>query len=141
MVGMETYKRMHPETNKPSTTSDQDVLEDLVMEQDCPDLGDSFYMCLPATIVGYNMQRKAWGTFEEILLVLISRRANEQFPVTLEVHHLTDVRWNAKAFDYLVINQETKELIKAVVTKQLGIQSKSDLIQGKGNGLFILLHG
>ncbi|CAG9991342.1 unnamed protein product [Clonostachys byssicola] len=112
MVDMETYKRMYPEANKPSGASGQDVLDDLVMEQDCPDLGDSFYMCLPANIV-----------------------------VTLEVHHLTDVRWNTKAFDYLVINQETKELIKAVVTNQLGIQSKSDLIQGKGNGLFILLHG
>ncbi|CAH0015851.1 unnamed protein product [Clonostachys rhizophaga] len=107
MVDMETYKRMYPEANKPSEASDQDVLDDLDMEHDCPDLGDSFYMCLPATIV----------------------------------HHLTDVRWNTKAFDYLVINQETKELIKAVVTNQLGIQSKADLIQGKGNGLFILLHG
>lgn len=67
---------MHPEQNELSEISDQDVLDDLVMEKDCPDLGDSFYMCLPATIVGYNMQRKAWGTFKAIFLVLISRCAN-----------------------------------------------------------------
>ncbi|KAJ4328686.1 hypothetical protein N0V84_000877 [Fusarium piperis] len=73
------------------------------------------------------MQKKEWGT--AIL------------PVELQVHYLEDVKWNTKAFDYLVINKSTKELIKAVVMNQLGGQANADLIRGKGNGLFMLLHG
>lgn len=61
--------------------------------------------------------------------------------VELDVHHLADVEWNTKAFDYLVIEPATRELIQAVVMNQLGGRANSDLIQGKGNGLFLLLHG
>jgi hypothetical protein len=61
--------------------------------------------------------------------------------VNLEVYHLADVEWNTKAFEYLVINPVTKELIQAVVMNQLGGQANTDLIRGKGNGLFLLLHG
>lgn len=57
------------------------------------------------------------------------------------MQHLEDVRWNKKAFEYLVINKETKELIRAVVSNQLSVKSKTDLIEGKGSGLFMLLHG
>ncbi|CAH0045470.1 unnamed protein product [Clonostachys solani] len=117
MIDMETYKRLHP-----SQASDlRDDLGKENMEQDEPPLGDKFYLCLPVHIVGFNMQNKEW--------------------VKLEVQHLEDVRWNKKAFEYIVINKETKELIRAVVSNQLSVQSKADLIEGKGSGLFMLLHG
>ncbi|CAH0002201.1 unnamed protein product [Clonostachys byssicola] len=117
MIDMETYKRMHPS----KATWYQDDLGKKNMEQDEPPLGDKFYMCLPVHIIGFNMQNKEW--------------------VQLEVQHLEDVRWNKKAFEYLVINKETKELIRAVVSNQLSVKSKTDLIEGKGSGLFMLLHG
>ncbi|KAF4989035.1 hypothetical protein FGRMN_9407 [Fusarium graminum] len=63
------------------------------------------------------------------------------FQVTLDVHYLRDVVWNTEAFDLLVVQEETKLLIQAVVTNQLRSTENADLIRGKGNGLFILLHG
>ncbi|EGU88897.1 hypothetical protein FOXB_00555 [Fusarium oxysporum f. sp. conglutinans Fo5176] len=61
--------------------------------------------------------------------------------VKLDVHFLRDVVWNTEAFDLLVVPEETKLLIQAVVTNQLQTTENADLIHGKGNGLFILLHG
>jgi hypothetical protein len=61
--------------------------------------------------------------------------------VELEVAHMHDVEWNNQAFEDLVIDEETKEIVKAVVTTQLDGEENTDLIRGKGNGLFILLHG
>lgn len=49
--------------------------------------------------------------------------------------------WNEEAFELLVIDPETKELVKAVVTNQVNAEEHTDVIRGKGNGLFILLHG
>jgi hypothetical protein len=60
---------------------------------------------------------------------------------SLEVSRLTPVKWNTEAFDSLVIDEETKELIKALVTNQIDAEKGTDLMSGKGNGLFILLHG
>ncbi|KAG4262320.1 ATPase [Fusarium proliferatum] len=59
--------------------------------------------------------------------------------VNLDVHFLRDVVWNTGAFDHLVIQDETKLLIQAVVTNQLQTAENADLIRGRGNGLFILL--
>lgn len=54
---------------------------------------------------------------------------------------MQDVDWNDQAFEDLVIEQSTKDLVKAVVTNRLREDGSLDLIEGKGNGLFILLHG
>jgi SpoVK/Ycf46/Vps4 family AAA+-type ATPase len=40
-----------------------------------------------------------------------------------------------------VVDEETKELVQALVMKQLVAEKSTDLISGKGNGLVILLHG
>ena len=58
------------------------------------------------------------------------------------VDRITDVTWNKTAFDQLVAPEETKELIQAMVTIH-GEQSSAtqDIIDGKGQGLLILLHG
>ena len=59
----------------------------------------------------------------------------------LEVDRIKDVVWNTEAFSSLVIDPTAKTLVQAVVTNQIHAQDGTDLIQGKGNGLFILLHG
>jgi hypothetical protein len=46
-----------------------------------------------------------------------------------------------EAFDSLVVDDDTKELVKALVTNQLEGEKATDLMDGKGNGLVILLHG
>lgn len=59
----------------------------------------------------------------------------------LEVDRVSDVAWNKEAFENLVVNEQTKELVQALVTNQLAAEKSTDLIIGKGNGLTILLHG
>ena len=59
----------------------------------------------------------------------------------LSVDRISDVVWNKKAFDDLVVNSKTKELVKALVTSRVTAEESTDIIQGKGNGLIILLHG
>lgn len=49
--------------------------------------------------------------------------------------------WNKQAFADLVIDEETKDLVQALITSRLGTEQSTDLIQGKGNGLIMLLHG
>jgi hypothetical protein len=39
------------------------------------------------------------------------------------------------------VDDDTKELVKALVTNQLAAEKATDLMTGKGNGLVILLHG
>lgn len=61
--------------------------------------------------------------------------------VTLGVGYFQDVIWNKEAFDLLVIDDITKELVEAVVTNHMHAEKNADVIHGKGNGLLILLHG
>jgi len=61
--------------------------------------------------------------------------------VDLEVDRIVDISWNTAAFESLVIDEGTKELILALVTNQLAAEKATDLIGGKGNGLIMLLHG
>ena len=49
--------------------------------------------------------------------------------------------WNKKAFDRLVLDIKTKEMIYALVDVQTSTRKMDDIITGKGNGLIILLHG
>lgn len=61
--------------------------------------------------------------------------------VDLEVDRIVDILWNVTAFESLVTDDRTKELIHALVTNQLAAEKATDLIAGKGNGLIMLLHG
>lgn len=51
------------------------------------------------------------------------------------------MEWNDRAFERLVADEETKEMIQALVTNQLATEKGTDLIDNKGNGLILLLHG
>lgn len=57
------------------------------------------------------------------------------------VDKITDVSWNKKAFKHLVADDKTKELVQALVADRIAGERNTDLIEGKGNGLIILLHG
>ncbi|EQB49989.1 hypothetical protein CGLO_10612 [Colletotrichum gloeosporioides Cg-14] len=82
---------------------------------------DEFIMCLPSRIQAFDMNTKEWKT--------------------LRVSFIQDVTWNDRAFEDLVIDTNTKDLVKAVVTNTWREEENLDLIEGKGNGLCILLHG
>ena len=49
--------------------------------------------------------------------------------------------WNKAAFDRLVLDQDKKYLITAMVKEHVLSDVSADVIEGKGNGLIILLHG
>ena len=66
---------------------------------------------------------------------------NTYVKVLLKVAYISPVVWNMEAFDSLVVDDDTKELVKALVTNQLAKEKGTDVLNGKGNGLVILLHG
>ena len=59
---------------------------------------------------------------------------------TLLVEHIKDIDWNEGAFDRLVLQHSKKELIKALVTVHTISAKSTDIIEGKGNALIMLLH-
>ncbi|KAM0561950.1 hypothetical protein ACHAPJ_002391 [Fusarium lateritium] len=75
----------------------------------------------PEEIPGFDLRRKKW--------------------VDLEVDRIRDVTWNKQAFRSLVADEDMKELVLALVTNQLDAEKNTDLIESKGSGLILLLHG
>ncbi|KAH6954339.1 P-loop containing nucleoside triphosphate hydrolase protein [Fusarium avenaceum] len=126
MIDFNTYKQLHSESNKLKTTdpspasTDRKEMEAKVMESDDPPQGPELFV-FPSTIVGFNLRLKKWQH--------------------LQIDLIQKVDWNKQAFRHLVIDQEIKDIIQALVTSKLQTDQTTDLIQGKGNGLIILLHG
>ncbi|CAG8954560.1 hypothetical protein HYFRA_00004477 [Hymenoscyphus fraxineus] len=119
MVDIGTYKEMHPHSTV-SKLKLSSSLDNGDMENDKPPLGEALLL-FPPVIPGYSLLRKQWSN--------------------LHVDQISDVVWNKQAFKDLVVDEETKELVQALVMKQLAVQESTDVIQGKGNGLILLLHG
>jgi hypothetical protein len=61
--------------------------------------------------------------------------------VKLDINGIHPIEWNKRAFDRLVLDPKTKELITALVEVRIKTGRAEDIIGGKGNGLMILLHG
>ncbi|KAF8246082.1 P-loop containing nucleoside triphosphate hydrolase protein [Wilcoxina mikolae CBS 423.85] len=121
MIDLATYRKMH----LTHTDRQNDELGPEKMERDEPP-DETFLLLLPTTIYGFDLREKSW--------------------VDLAVDRIRPVEWNKQAFESLVIEPRTKELIQALVTvhadAKRGIRNASaDLISGKGNGLIMLLHG
>ena len=59
------------------------------------------------------------------------------------VDDLIDVDFNSKSFDRLVLREDYKTILKAMVAQHFtqGQNRFRDLVAGKGQGLNILLHG
>ncbi|KAM0544894.1 hypothetical protein ACHAO7_008553 [Fusarium culmorum] len=126
MIDFNTYKQLHSDSHKfkmayPSLTNPyRKEMEPSVMESDEPPEGAELFV-FPSTVVGYNLRQKKWQD--------------------LQIDWIQELHWNKQAFRHLVIDEETKDIIQALVTSKLETDQTTDLIQGKGNGLIILLHG
>ncbi|KAI9665897.1 MAG: hypothetical protein M1821_003832 [Bathelium mastoideum] len=91
---------------------------------------DEFLM-MPVILPGYNLLEKEW--------------------LNLPVSDITPIRWSKQPFEDLVLPEETKRLVRAMVTvRAASIKTKReeailradfDIIPGKGNGLIMLFHG
>ncbi|KAJ5454499.1 uncharacterized protein N7458_005455 [Penicillium daleae] len=66
---------------------------------------------LPPCIKGFNMRHKKW--------------------YKISADGTSDVKWNREAFQSLVIERKSKDLIQALVTSQLEAEKATDLISGK----------
>lgn len=86
-------------------------------------LSDEEIMTCPSSIVGYSLESKRWDNFA--------------------VEKITDIAYNDKAFDGLVLSETKKRLISSLLEGQDDQQDDEfdDLITGKGKGLIFLLHG
>ncbi|KAM0542207.1 hypothetical protein ACHAPJ_012899 [Fusarium lateritium] len=126
MVDFVTYEELHSDTTNfkfsyPKIDDpDCDRMDIERMESDDPPSAPEIYI-FPNTIVAYNLGSKKW--------------------IDLEVDKIREVSWNKDSFDHLVVDHDTKELVHALITNQIALERGTDIIDRKGNGLIILLHG
>lgn len=136
MIDMRTYHELHQK----ESSSIPEVGEAIPMTAgggSVPD--DSFLLLLPSTILGFGLHDKKWSKsakYGECSSLTKSL-------VTLIVDKIKDIEWNSRAFGKLVLGHQKKEIIKALVTVHVasGKKPTTDIIEGKGNGLIMLLHG
>ncbi|TEA19766.1 ATPase family AAA domain-containing protein 3B [Colletotrichum sidae] len=126
MVDVSTYQLMHPSGRSEATYSsvhDEDPKHDkwpskINKRERLPQGAE---VLMPSTIYGFDLEKKKW--------------------VELEVENFHPIAWNKKAFERLVLDQQTKEMIRALIDVQATATKMDDIITGKGNGLIVLLHG
>ncbi|GFP58935.1 hypothetical protein ACSS6W_008296 [Trichoderma asperelloides] len=97
----------------------ENKVEPTFIEQEAPSQPDIYL--LPRKILGFDLRRKKWED--------------------LNVDLIQEVSWNKDAFNHLVADPETKELVQALVSNKVAAERGTDLMQNKGNGLIMLLHG
>ncbi|KAI0484853.1 hypothetical protein GGR56DRAFT_662775 [Xylariaceae sp. FL0804] len=123
VVDVATYELMHHGTSRYSRDFEEpDKLDPWPAKINRREqLQPKALMLLPAITCGFNLHDKKW--------------------VLLYVNKFRPVDWNKKAFDRLVLDPKTKEMIHALVDVQTTAKKMDDIIAGKGNGLIVLLHG
>ncbi|KAI9793272.1 MAG: hypothetical protein M1816_000693 [Peltula sp. TS41687] len=85
-------------------------------------------------------------TEEQLLLaspVVLGFAFSEKLWLELTVSGVKDIEWNEGAFDSLVLPDNQKSIVKALVESHTfhAAQNIEDVIQGKGKGLVAVLHG
>ncbi|KAI1412297.1 hypothetical protein F5Y13DRAFT_163269 [Hypoxylon sp. FL1857] len=119
MIDFKTYKELHPFNHylRPFQESTREIYQPADGNE--PNTREVYVF--PAFTPGFDLRRKKW--------------------TDLEVDQIRDVAWNEQAFDNLVADEDMKEMVLALVTNQLTAETSTDLIENKGNGLILLLHG
>lgn len=89
-----------------------------------PAFEDEDYLLASPVVLGWAFNEKLWL----------------EFPVA----QISDIVWNDKAFDCLVLPNDQKEIVRALVESHsatTGSSTIDDVIAGKGRGLVSVLHG
>ncbi|KKY25405.1 putative aaa family atpase [Diplodia seriata] len=119
VIDVRTYHTMHGTMigawEKPP------MLDNATFNCDEPPDNGSFVYLVPASIYGFEMQEKKW--------------------VNLQVDNINQLEWDTEAFESLAIDEESMEMINALVNNKITAEKATDMVRGKGNGLIILLHG
>ncbi|KJZ79451.1 hypothetical protein HIM_00920 [Hirsutella minnesotensis 3608] len=92
-------------------------------QEPLPEFSEEDYLIASPIVFGFSFSEKQW--------------------LELSVSAVKDITWNETAWDSLVLDSSTKDLIKALVQsrKYHATQTIDDVIQGKGKGLVTVLHG
>lgn len=85
-------------------------------------------------------------TEEELLLaspVVLGFAFGEKLWLELSVSSIHDIKWGEGAFDSLMIPEDKKRIVKALVQSHSLHRARTidDVVQGKGKGLVSVLHG
>ncbi|KAI1855055.1 hypothetical protein JX265_012410 [Neoarthrinium moseri] len=90
---------------------------------DPPEFADEEYLIASPVVLGFAFAEKLW--------------------LELSVSGVGEISWNESAYDSLVLEPKTKDIVKALVEshKYHAAESIDDVIQGKGKGLVFVLHG
>ncbi|KAK0639480.1 hypothetical protein B0T16DRAFT_361024 [Cercophora newfieldiana] len=111
--------------SKPKLMADEITIEDLAKQaQDILHISrENFNLLFPACVPAFGLKSKGW--------------------IWVMTDGLEDVVWNSTAFQSLQYDQDTKDLVHALITgHKRGLKTGfDDLIAGKGQGLVFLLHG
>ncbi|THU81884.1 P-loop containing nucleoside triphosphate hydrolase protein [Dendrothele bispora CBS 962.96] len=95
------------------------------LKQEIPTLDESLLHLLPPQVYGFHLAHKSWENFL--------------------VDKLEPVTFDKCAWDHLVLDYDTKRLIKGLVTATSNANSSSkmigDVIAGKSGGMIAVLHG
>ncbi|KAJ3469479.1 hypothetical protein MRS44_003544 [Fusarium solani] len=122
MIDFATYKELHPDNEYSRRTQISSNVDEYSPGDNQGPQAPEMYL-FPTMVPGFDLRRKIWGKFNRYWQVI------------------RDAVWNDKAFSNLVADENMKELILASVTNQLETEKGTDLIDNKGNGLIMLLHG
>ncbi|CAG8973743.1 hypothetical protein HYALB_00007692 [Hymenoscyphus albidus] len=116
-----TVEKLEPVPSKDSKdTAAVAVEED---KKVLPVFTDDEYLIASPVVLGFAFAEKMWLEFT--------------------VSGVKDIVWNEGAYDSLVLENNTKDIVKALVEshKYHPAESIDDVIQGKGKGLVAVLHG
>lgn len=110
-----------PADDVPTETTKDDVPQE--EKEELPVFTDEEYLIASPVVLGFAFTEKLWLEFT--------------------VSGVKDIVWNEGAYESLVLEENTKEIVKALVVSHKYHPSESidDIIQGKGKGLVTLLHG
>ncbi|VBB76830.1 Putative Putative AAA superfamily ATPases [Podospora comata] len=88
-----------------------------------PEFSEEDYLIASPVVLGFSFAEKLWLEFS--------------------VSGVKEIQWNETAYDSLVLESKTKDIVKALVEshKYHAAESIDDVIQGKGRGLVAVLHG
>lgn len=144
MIDTMTYHELHNKKERSRIAEEEkSQLSSEVMNFESPPDGP-FVLLLPARILGFGMHDKKWSEYNTCCkgTHLWGRPTNGGFGTgTLLVKNLRRPVWNKRAFNQLVLDPQKKELMEAMIKIHIQSSMSTDVIEGKGNGLIILLHG
>jgi hypothetical protein len=119
-----------------------------VVEVEVDESGQEIHQEDMDKIVDSDAKDKSGPEFseEELLIaspVVLGFAFNEKLWLEFSVSGVTEIEWNEGAFDSLVLPDNQKSIVKALVESHTfhAAENIDDVIQGKGKGLVAVLHG